>query len=142
MSDASSAVNFPNRGPAVCAVTTATLVLCSVFVISRMICRLGIVHRIGWDDYFIILAWLLAFGLSLTINLGTRTGLGRYDVNIPPDSRAKLRIREYVFSILYVSSSKIIINCASFSDDYVLPRFRAHSDCDRTRLSWPQKLRF
>ncbi|KAL1887359.1 hypothetical protein Sste5346_010269 [Sporothrix stenoceras] len=99
--DATASKTFPDRGPAVLAVTTATLVLCSVFVLARMVCRLGIVRRVGWDDYFIILAWLLAFGLSLTINLGTRTGLGRYDANIPPEGRARLRIREYVFSILY-----------------------------------------
>lgn len=110
--DATAPTTFPDRGPAVFAVTTATLVLCSVFVFSRMVCRLGIVHRVGWDDYFIILAWLLAFGLCLTINLGTRTGLGRYDTNIPPEDRAQLRIREYVFSILYVGYSQSL-QCAT-----------------------------
>ncbi len=96
-------ISFPDRGPSVFAVTTATLVLASFFVFARMVCRLGIVRRIGWDDYFILFAWLLAFGLSLTIDLGTRNGLGRHDANIPPEGRAKLRRCEYVFSILYVS---------------------------------------
>ena len=104
--DTTAPATFPDRGPAAFAVTTTTLVLCSVFVFSRMICRFGIVHRVGWDDYFIILAWLLAFGLSFTINLATRTGLGRYDINIPPEDRARLRICEYVFSILYVGLSQ------------------------------------
>ncbi|CAK7267863.1 hypothetical protein SEPCBS119000_002767 [Sporothrix epigloea] len=93
--------SIDDRGPAVFAVTTTTLVLCSVFVFSRLICRVAIVRRVGWDDYFIILAWLLAFSLSLTINLGTQTGLGRHDADIQADNRARLRICEYVFSILY-----------------------------------------
>lgn len=99
-----ASASYMDRGPAVFAVTTTTLVLCSVFVFSRLVCRVAIVRRVGWDDYFIILAWLLAFSLSLTINLGTQTGLGRHDANIPAEDRARLRICEYVFSILYVCS--------------------------------------
>lgn len=100
-----SSNQFPDRGPTVFAVVTATLVLCSIFVFSRLVCRLGIVHRVGWDDYFIILAWFLAFGLGLTINIGTRNGLGLHDVNIRPEHWNTLRICEYVFSILYVRFS-------------------------------------
>ncbi|EPE10602.1 l-fucose permease [Ophiostoma piceae UAMH 11346] len=92
---------FPDRGPAVLAVTTTTLILGSLFVLARMVCRLGIVRRFGWDDYFIAFAWLIAFGLSLTINLAVRNGLGRHDADIVPDRWTKLRLCEYVFSILY-----------------------------------------
>lgn len=95
---------FPDRGPAVFAVTTATLVLASVFVASRMISRIGIVKHFTYDDYFMVVAWLLAFFLSFTINLGTSRGLGRHDANIEPDNRVGLRTCEYVFSILYVSA--------------------------------------
>lgn len=42
------------------AVTTALLVASSVFVILRLISRIGILKRISWDDYFIILAWVRA----------------------------------------------------------------------------------
>lgn len=93
---------IPDRGPAVFAVTTGTLVLATLFVISRLICRIGIVKRISWDDYFIIVAWFLAFGLSTTIDIGTSKGLGRHDANISEDDRLPLRKSEYVFSVLYV----------------------------------------
>jgi hypothetical protein len=45
---------FPDRGPSVFAVTTGTLVLCSVFVAARAYCRSFIVRRLSWDDYFIL----------------------------------------------------------------------------------------
>lgn len=93
---------FPDRGPAVFAVTTATLALASVFVAARMWSRIAIVRRVSWDDYAIILAWFLAFGISFTIDYGSRVGLGRHDVNIPPVDRNPLKRCEYVFSVLYV----------------------------------------
>ncbi|CAI4212256.1 unnamed protein product [Parascedosporium putredinis] len=65
-----------DRGPAVFAVTTATLVLATVFVVARLVCRRFIVKNISWDDRIILLAWLIAFGLSFTINFGARKGLG------------------------------------------------------------------
>lgn len=99
MSDSGS---FPDRGPAVFGVTTATLVLASVFVAARLVCRIGIVRRMSWDDYFMILAWLFAFGLSITIDIGTTRGLGKHDANIPEDKKIPLRKTEYVFSVLYV----------------------------------------
>ncbi|OAA62549.1 major facilitator superfamily transporter monosaccharide [Niveomyces insectorum RCEF 264] len=92
---------FPDRGTSVFAVATATLVLSALFVFSRLVCRLAIVRRVGWDDYFIIASLLLAFGLCFTIDYGTRKGLGRYDSHIPADDRSSLRRSEYVFSILY-----------------------------------------
>jgi len=87
------------------AVTTATLVLASVFVAARVVCRVGIVRNVSKDDYLIILAWLLAFFLSFTIDLGTVNGLGLHDADIDPNDKAVLRKCEYVFSILYVSTS-------------------------------------
>ncbi|KAI3400141.1 hypothetical protein diail_4372 [Diaporthe ilicicola] len=93
--------HFPNRGPAVFAVTTATLVVGTAFFIARLICRSLIVKRVSWDDYFIILAWFLAVGLSTTIDIGTSKGLGRHDVNIAGEDRLPLRKTEYAFSVLY-----------------------------------------
>lgn len=104
MSDsASSADNggFPDRGPAVFAVTTATLVLATVFVAARMVSRTFIVRNITWDDRVMMLAWLFAFFLSFTICFGVHNGLGRHDVNIDESRRPALRRCEYVFSILY-----------------------------------------
>ncbi|KAM4065975.1 major facilitator superfamily protein [Hirsutella rhossiliensis] len=93
--------HMPNRGPAVFAVTTATLILASVFVGARIFCRHFIVRNLSWDDKVMILAWLIAFFLSFTIDLGTVNGLGKYDVDISSQDLSTLRRCEYVFSILY-----------------------------------------
>ncbi|KAH6641721.1 hypothetical protein F5144DRAFT_643271 [Chaetomium tenue] len=92
---------FPDRGPVVFAVTTAVLALSTVFVAARLVSRVGIVRRTAWDDYMIVLAWLIAVFLSVSIDLGTTHGLGRHDEDIEPDKQAGLRMAEYVFSILY-----------------------------------------
>lgn len=102
MSDmAVSADHIPDRGSAVFAVTTATLVVGTAFFIARLFCRSFIVKRVSWDDYFIIGAWFLAVGLSTTIDIGTSKGLGRHDANIADADRLPLRKTEYVFSVLY-----------------------------------------
>lgn len=87
------------------AVTTATLVVGTFFLIARLICRTTIVKRVSWDDYFIILAWFLIAGLSITIDIGTNKGLGRHDASIDERDRLPLRKTEYVFSVLYVRPS-------------------------------------
>ncbi|SPO06622.1 related to L-fucose permease [Cephalotrichum gorgonifer] len=93
--------SFEDRGPAVFAVTTATLVLATTFVAMRMVCRKFIVRNISWDDWIIMLAWVIAFGLSFTINYGTRMGLGRHDRDIVNDDWPALQRCQYVFSVLY-----------------------------------------
>jgi len=60
------------------------------------------VRQVGLDDYFIIAAWFLAFGLCFSIDFATKNGLGRHDDNIDPSNYDNLRKSEYVFSILYV----------------------------------------
>lgn len=94
--------HFSSRAPVVFAVTTSTLAVASVFVAGRMWSRIGIVRRVGWDDYMIVLAWLIAFSLSFTIDFATYRGLGRHDADIPVQDRAGLRMCEYIFSVLYV----------------------------------------
>lgn len=84
------------------AVTTATLVLASVFVAARLVCRIFIVRNVTWDDKVMVLAWILAFFLSFTIDLGASNGLGMHDADVPASSWQTLRHTEYVFSILYV----------------------------------------
>lgn len=94
--------SFPDRGPAVFAVTISTLVVATIFLIARIVCKTTIVKKVSWDDYFIILAWILAAALTTTIDVGASFGLGRHDVNISGEDRLPLRRTEYVFSILYV----------------------------------------
>ncbi|KAK3351944.1 major facilitator superfamily domain-containing protein [Neurospora tetraspora] len=94
-------VPCPDRGPAVFVVTTVTICLATLFVAGRMVSRIGIVRRVGWDDYIIVFAWLMAMFLSATIDMATRRGLGRHDGDIHPQDLPRLRMWEYVFSILY-----------------------------------------
>lgn len=101
--DTSASDDFPDRGPLVFAVTTATLVLATAFVAARLVCRCFIVRRVTWDDWIIFFAWLVAFFISFTIDFGVNKGLGRHDGNIADHDWAALRRCEYVFSILYVS---------------------------------------
>jgi fucose permease len=93
--------DFPDRGPVVFAVTTGTLVLATVFVTARLACRTFIVRQVTWDDYFMIIAWLFAFGLSFAIDYGTTKGLGRHDANIEAQNWDALRRSEYTFTVLY-----------------------------------------
>ncbi|KAI1380945.1 MFS general substrate transporter [Hypoxylon crocopeplum] len=96
-----SSINYPDRGPAVFAVTIATLSLSSCVVAARLFCRIRIVRSVTWDDYFIISAWVIALALSLSIDLGASNGLGRHDENISPDDWDTLRRCDYAFSVLY-----------------------------------------
>lgn len=102
MSASSATVDFNDRGPAVFAVTTTTLVLAGLLVIGRLVSRLWIVRNFTWDDFFIVCSILIAFGLSFAIDYGTTKGLGKGDQDILPEWTGPLRKCEYVFSVLYV----------------------------------------
>ncbi|KAI0838700.1 MFS general substrate transporter [Hypoxylon sp. FL0890] len=93
--------NFPNRGYAVFAVTVCTLVLTTLVVVARLFCRIRIVRSVTWDDYFIICAWVLAFGLTFAVDFASFRGLGRHDEDVPDNYWYSLRRCEYVFSVLY-----------------------------------------
>lgn len=103
--DGSDAHSLETRGPVVLAVTIAMLACSTVVVTLRLISRSCIVRKVGWDDHFIILAWLIAFGMSVAICYGTSVGLGRHEVDIPAAWVDELRRSEYVFSVLYVSAA-------------------------------------
>ncbi|KAI2639020.1 MFS general substrate transporter [Hypomontagnella submonticulosa] len=93
--------SFPDRGPAVFTVTLWTLILATCIVAARLLCRIRIVRRVTWDDYFIVIAWIFAVVLSACIELGVSKGLGRHDENIAPENWNALRRYEYAFSVLY-----------------------------------------
>ncbi|CAO2658646.1 Nn.00g063690.m01.CDS01 [Neocucurbitaria sp. VM-36] len=93
--------DFPTRAPVVMGVSAATLVLCSLFVGFRLISRFAVVRKPGWDDYTMIVAWLLAFGASFSICYGATKGLGRRQEDIPSDWLAPMKESAYVFSVLY-----------------------------------------
>lgn len=93
--------DLPSRGPAVRATSAATLVLCSVFVILRLMSRFLVVKKPGWDDYTMIAAWMLAFGASFSIIFGTTKGLGRHQDDIPDHWLELMQQSAYAFSVLY-----------------------------------------
>ena len=123
---ADSTESMQNRGPVVLAVTIALLVASTAVLSLRLVSRIGIVRRVSWDDYFIMLAWvcltsvvkegctwtttdvakqLIAFGFSFSICWGTHVGLGRHEVDVLPQWQSGLKRAEYGFSVLYVCTS-------------------------------------
>lgn len=98
----SSDIVYPDRGPTVLSATVTTLCIATVFVGARIVSRLGIVKQTTWDDYTIILAWVVALGSSFAISYGTGVGLGKMDEDIEPGWVGALKRCEYAFSILYV----------------------------------------
>ena len=112
MATIDSSHHFANRGPSVLAVTAATMSACTVFVALRLVSRFGVVKKSMWDDYFIILAWLLAFGTSFSICYGTSKGLGRHEADVPVAWQSPMKKAAYVFSVLYVCTLTSTPACA------------------------------
>lgn len=107
MATTDSPHDVPDRGPVVLAVTAASLACCTVFTVLRLISRFGVVKKPMWDDYFIILAWLLAFGTSFSICYGTSVGLGRHQADVLSNWESAMKKAAYAFSILYVSTRRL-----------------------------------
>ncbi|KAF1849826.1 MFS monosaccharide transporter-like protein [Cucurbitaria berberidis CBS 394.84] len=93
--------HFPTRGPVVIGVSAAILAISSIFVGFRLISRFAVVRKPGWDDYTMIVAWMLAFGASFSICYGATKGLGRRQENIPSEWLPPMMQSAYVFSVLY-----------------------------------------
>ena len=64
---ADTAEAFQNRGPVVRAVTTAIWAVATVFVVLRLISRVGVVKKVTRDDYFIILAWVSQVPVDMVV---------------------------------------------------------------------------
>ena len=90
-----------SRAPVTLTVTIVTLVACTIFVFFRLLTRTWIVRKIQIEDWFILAAWLVAVGFSVSICIGTAYGLGLHSVDIHPGSEVSLRKAEYAFSVLY-----------------------------------------
>ncbi|ELR03139.1 hypothetical protein VC83_08477 [Pseudogymnoascus destructans] len=91
----------PDRRQAMQVATTVTIVVAFVFVALRMISRISITRRTTLDDYMMIIAWIIAFGGSLTILLAARKGLGLMDAELKPEWLSPLKKFGYIYSILY-----------------------------------------
>jgi hypothetical protein len=85
--------------------TIVTITIAFTFVALRMISRIFITKNTGWDDYTMVVAWIIAFGGSLTIVLGAQQGLGLMDVDIKPEWMTPLKKYGYAYTVLYVRIS-------------------------------------
>jgi hypothetical protein len=47
-----------DRQPAVLVVTIIVFTIATLFVVLRAVSRIGIVHRTGLSDYFMLVAWV------------------------------------------------------------------------------------
>ncbi|OBT63173.1 hypothetical protein VE03_07852 [Pseudogymnoascus sp. 23342-1-I1] len=72
-----------------------------VFVALRMISRIFITRHTTWDDYMMVIAWIIALGGSLVILLAAQSGFGLMDVDLKPEWIPSLKRYGYVYSILY-----------------------------------------
>ncbi|RYP31784.1 hypothetical protein DL767_005562 [Monosporascus sp. MG133] len=89
------------RSRAVLISVTGTFVLASIFAVGRLVCRFGIVKRYGWDDYSFILAWILALGLSFSINFSTFRDIRVHDDNINADWNTRFLGAEHAAIVLF-----------------------------------------
>ncbi|KAF2157170.1 MFS general substrate transporter [Myriangium duriaei CBS 260.36] len=93
--------SMTSRSVTVFAVTVICFTLASIFVFFRMVSRAWIVKRISLDDYVMLLAWVLAFGVTFTICYGATVGLGRHEADVPDSWQGSLKSSQYAFSLLY-----------------------------------------
>ncbi|KAF7898062.1 hypothetical protein EAF00_004508 [Botryotinia globosa] len=82
-------------------VTTITFIITSIFVVARLVSRFGILRKRTQDDWFIILSWFFAFGLTFSIDYATTKGLGKPDLEIKKEWGPHLKKAEYAFTVLY-----------------------------------------
>lgn len=91
-----------DRRSAVQVATIVTIVMAFVFVALRMISRIFVTRHTTWDDYIMVVAWLIAFGGSLVIIFATQLGFGVIDAELKPEWIPTLKKYGYAYSILYV----------------------------------------
>lgn len=93
--------DFEGRSLAVFVVSIVLLVCASVFVFFRIISRGAIVKRIAVDDWLMVLAWGLSFGMTFVVCYATSYGFGRHEQDVPSDWQTTLHEATYAFSVLY-----------------------------------------
>ncbi|KAK3673753.1 hypothetical protein LTR78_006306 [Recurvomyces mirabilis] len=93
--------DFQGRSNAVLAVSISMVALSTTFVFFRLLSRFAIVKKVAADDYFMILAWLIACGLTIAICFGCAWGLGRHEWNVPEIWQTTQRKATYAFTVLY-----------------------------------------
>lgn len=118
-----------SRGPLTFGVTTALLVVATVFVAARFFTRGYIVRSIKQDDWWILAAWVFSAGFSIAICVAVSDGLGKHNTDIPDSAKDNLHRAEYAFSVLYnpclmLTKTSIIVFYLSVMSQDVDPVFK------------------
>lgn len=104
-SSSPNGIELSDRNSTVLVVSIVTLCIATVLIVGRLISRAGITKRMTFDDYLIIIGWILSFGISFVIVFATGKGLGKPDVKIKDEWVLPLKKCIYAFSVLYVRIS-------------------------------------
>lgn len=118
-----------DRSHLVLVVTSAINAVSLMFLVSRLTSRVFLVKATGVEDWILLLAWILALGLSIAICVATQYGLGVYHGAITVAHEATLRRLIYTFDLLYnpammATKSSILVQYSRlFSSNLVFKRF-------------------
>ncbi|KAK6351838.1 hypothetical protein TWF718_004984 [Orbilia javanica] len=93
--------NGGDHGPTVSATTIVFLVLAFISVALRIIARGFIARKMRIDDYLIIVAFVLSFGMCLSIIQGVNYGFGRHSSAIPYAMALEKQKYQYAFTLLF-----------------------------------------
>lgn len=104
-SSSSNAINLSDRNSTILIVTIVTVSIATVLIVGRLISRAVIVKHVTFDDYLIVIGWILSFGASVLVAFATGKGLGKPDVRIKDEWVLPLKKYIYAFSVLYVRIS-------------------------------------
>jgi hypothetical protein len=81
-----------DRGSTVFVVTLTIISVATVFIVLRIISKWCVTCKANSDDYAIIVGWVFAVGLSVSIMIGTKVGLGAPDSGEPTTPKALLSL--------------------------------------------------
>ncbi|KAL8769113.1 MAG: hypothetical protein Q9203_005528 [Teloschistes exilis] len=117
-------VNPPSEGWKVLTSTAVTLTFAIVFVILRLVVKLTKTHSPGWDDWFSVLALVMAIGrLATNVILVNRDGIGRDFYNIRKSRFAEVGTLLpagdiiYIFGVMFAKLSLLILYYRIFGID-------------------------
>ncbi|OBT67225.1 hypothetical protein VE03_02621 [Pseudogymnoascus sp. 23342-1-I1] len=94
-------INLSDRNSTILIVTIVTVFVATVAIVGRLISRAVIVKHMAFDDYLIVIGWILSFGASVIVAFATGQGLGKPDVRIKDEWVLPLKKCVYAFSVLY-----------------------------------------
>ncbi|KAH8590118.1 hypothetical protein B0O99DRAFT_635667 [Bisporella sp. PMI_857] len=96
-------------GPTIIGVMWAETALALVFVLLRLWTRMKINHVIGWDDYLLVLSWLLLTPYTIAVHVAALKGFGRHSYELDPNDfieATKAEIIGQTFCIIGIATSK------------------------------------